>query len=168
MPHREEAPGKTQDMLERLCLSADLGTPRGPSGRAGGSVWGEGVQTSRSTVHITRDLSWSSHVNTLVKKARQRLYHLRRLKDFNLPSKVLKTFYTCSIESILTGSITAWFGNSTKQDRQALQRVVRSAKLTICTELPDLETIYGKRCWIKARKIMKDLSHPNNRLFSLL
>ncbi|KAK3527969.1 hypothetical protein QTP86_013084 [Hemibagrus guttatus] len=40
--HREEAPGKTQDTLERLCLSAGLGTPRGPSGRAGGSVWGEG------------------------------------------------------------------------------------------------------------------------------
>ncbi|KAK3558138.1 hypothetical protein QTP86_009863 [Hemibagrus guttatus] len=29
MPHREEAPGKTQDTLERLCLSAGLGTPRG-------------------------------------------------------------------------------------------------------------------------------------------
>ncbi|KAK3541945.1 hypothetical protein QTP86_008164 [Hemibagrus guttatus] len=28
MPHREETPGKTQDTLERLCLSADLGTPR--------------------------------------------------------------------------------------------------------------------------------------------
>ncbi|KAK3506490.1 hypothetical protein QTP70_002151 [Hemibagrus guttatus] len=43
MPHREEAPGKTQDTLERLCLSAGLGTPRGPSGRAGGRVWGEGA-----------------------------------------------------------------------------------------------------------------------------
>ncbi|KAK3523213.1 hypothetical protein QTP86_022937 [Hemibagrus guttatus] len=43
MPHQEEAPGKTQDTLERLCLSAGLGTPRGPSGRAGGSVWGEGA-----------------------------------------------------------------------------------------------------------------------------
>ncbi|KAK3554501.1 hypothetical protein QTP70_024406, partial [Hemibagrus guttatus] len=42
MPHQEEAPGKTQDMLERLCLSAGLGTPRGPSRRPGGSVWGEG------------------------------------------------------------------------------------------------------------------------------
>ncbi|KAK3538438.1 hypothetical protein QTP86_003713 [Hemibagrus guttatus] len=42
MPHREKAPGKTQDTLERLCLSAGLGTPRGPSGRARGSVWGEG------------------------------------------------------------------------------------------------------------------------------
>ncbi|KAK3508832.1 hypothetical protein QTP70_009600 [Hemibagrus guttatus] len=36
-------PGEeTQDTLERLCLSAGLGMPRGPSGRAGGSVWGEG------------------------------------------------------------------------------------------------------------------------------
>ncbi|KAK3572560.1 hypothetical protein QTP86_000430 [Hemibagrus guttatus] len=46
MPHWEEAPGKTQDTLERLCLSAGLGMPRGPSGRAGGSVWGEGVQSN--------------------------------------------------------------------------------------------------------------------------
>uniref|UniRef100_A0AAV2JNG5 Reverse transcriptase domain-containing protein n=1 Tax=Knipowitschia caucasica TaxID=637954 RepID=A0AAV2JNG5_KNICA len=38
--HREEAPGKTQDTLERLCLSAGLGTPWGPPGRAGGSVCG--------------------------------------------------------------------------------------------------------------------------------
>ncbi|KAK3568591.1 hypothetical protein QTP86_009402 [Hemibagrus guttatus] len=65
----------------------------------------------------------------------------RRLKDFKVPSKVLKTFYTCTIESILTRSITAWFGNSTKQDRQALQRVVRSAECTIRTMVPDLETI---------------------------
>ncbi|KAK3507901.1 hypothetical protein QTP70_002530 [Hemibagrus guttatus] len=42
MPHQEETLGKTQDTLERLCLSADLGTPWDPSGRAGGSVWGEG------------------------------------------------------------------------------------------------------------------------------
>ncbi|KAI5607308.1 hypothetical protein C0J50_7060 [Silurus asotus] len=38
-------------------------------------------------VHITQDLSWSCHINTLVKKARQRLYHLRRLRDFKLPSQ---------------------------------------------------------------------------------
>ncbi|KAI3361546.1 hypothetical protein L3Q82_013691 [Scortum barcoo] len=39
--HREEASGKTQDTLERLCLStAGLGTPRDPPGRAGGSVSG--------------------------------------------------------------------------------------------------------------------------------
>ncbi|KAK1785700.1 hypothetical protein P4O66_019049 [Electrophorus voltai] len=81
-------------------------------------------------VNISQDLSWSHHTNSLAKKARQRLYHLRHLRDFRLPSKVLQNFYTCTIERILTGNITVWFGNSTKQDRQALQRVVRSAMRT--------------------------------------
>ncbi|KAK3552710.1 hypothetical protein QTP86_021128, partial [Hemibagrus guttatus] len=39
------------------------------------------------SVHITQDLSWSCHINTVVKKARQSLYHLRCLRDFRLPSK---------------------------------------------------------------------------------
>ncbi|KAK1794070.1 hypothetical protein P4O66_010976, partial [Electrophorus voltai] len=90
------------------------------------------------------------------------------LRDFRLPSKVLRNFYTCTIESILTGNITIWFGNSTKQDRRALQRVVRSAERITHTELPDLQTIYYKRCQTKARRIVKDPTHPNNRLFSLL
>ncbi|KAK1801512.1 hypothetical protein P4O66_004574 [Electrophorus voltai] len=119
-------------------------------------------------VHISQDLSWSHHTSSLAKKARQRLYHLRRLRDFRLPSKVLRNFYTCTIESILTGNITVWFGNSTKQDRQALQRVVRSAERITHSELPDLQTTYYKQCQTKARKIVKDPTHPNNRLFSLL
>ncbi|KAK3514234.1 hypothetical protein QTP70_010408 [Hemibagrus guttatus] len=41
-------------------------------------------------VHITQDLSWSCHINTVVKKAWQCLYHLRRLRYFRLPSKVLR------------------------------------------------------------------------------
>lgn len=119
-------------------------------------------------VHITQDLSWSCHINTLVKKARQRLFFLRRLRDFHLPLKVLKNFYSCTIESVLTANICTWFGNSTKQDRRDLQRVVRSAERIIQSELPDLLSIYTKRCKSKARKIMMDLSHPNNGLFSLL
>ncbi|KAK3539731.1 hypothetical protein QTP70_012878 [Hemibagrus guttatus] len=54
MPHREEAPGKTQDTLERLCLSAGLGTPRGPSGRVGGSVWGEGAEAGFNPTKVRR------------------------------------------------------------------------------------------------------------------
>ena len=42
MSRQEETPRKTQDMLERLCRSAGLGTPWDPPGRAGGSVRGEG------------------------------------------------------------------------------------------------------------------------------
>ncbi|KAF7702949.1 hypothetical protein HF521_021956 [Silurus meridionalis] len=132
--------------------------------------WRMSVIASRvaHTSEVESDLSWSCHTNTLVKKAWQCLYHLRHLRDFKLPSQVLKTFYTCMIESVPMGSITFWFGNSTMQDRRALQRVVRSAERTIHTELPDLQDIYSTRCQTRARKIMKDLSHPNNGLFSLL
>ncbi|KAK1788612.1 hypothetical protein P4O66_002697 [Electrophorus voltai] len=119
-------------------------------------------------VHISQDLSWSRHSNSLAKRACQCLYHLRRPRDFRLPSKVLRNFYTCTIESILMGNITVWFGNSTKQDRQALQRVVHSAECITHTELPDLQSIYYKRYQTKARRIVKDPTHPNNRLFSLL
>ncbi|KAK1784137.1 hypothetical protein P4O66_021150, partial [Electrophorus voltai] len=79
-------------------------------------------------VLISQDLSWSCDTNSLPKKARQHIYHLRCLRDFRLPCKVLQNFYTCAIESILMRNMTAWFGNSTKQDRQAVQRVVRSAE----------------------------------------
>jgi hypothetical protein len=45
---------------------------------------------------------------TVVKKARQHLFHLRRLKRLGMGPLIIKKFYSCTIESILTGYITAW------------------------------------------------------------
>ncbi|KAK1788380.1 hypothetical protein P4O66_015984 [Electrophorus voltai] len=50
--------------------------------------WWRGVDSFRYLgVHILQDLSWSRHTNSLAKKARQHLYHLRCLRDFRLPSE---------------------------------------------------------------------------------
>lgn len=119
-------------------------------------------------VTISQDLRWTQHIATTVKKARQRLFLLRRLRDFRLPLKVLKNFYTCTIESILCGSIITWMGSCTKQDFLALKRVVRSAERTIRTTLPNLQDIYNKRCRTRALKILNQPSHPGHQLFSLL
>ncbi len=78
-------------------------------------------------VHITEDLTWSAHTDAVLKKAHQRLFFLRRLRKFGTSPRILRSFYTCTVESILTGCITAWFGNSTAGNRRALQRVVRTA-----------------------------------------
>ena len=40
-------------------------------------------------IHIT-DLKWSTHTNSVVKKAQQRLFNLRRLKKFGLAPKTVK------------------------------------------------------------------------------
>ena len=81
--------------------------------------------------------------------------------------EILQSFYSGPGEHILTGSITAWFGNSSAQDRRAVQRVLRSDEHTIGTTLPCLQDLYTRRCRTRAW-IMKDSHHPNNRLFQLL
>ncbi len=119
-------------------------------------------------VHITEDLTWSAHTDAVLKKAYQRLFFLRRLRKFGTSPRILRSFYTCTVESILTGCITAWFGNSTAGNRRALQRVVRTARNIVEGELPSLQDIYTRWCTRKARRIIKDSSHPSHSLLSLL
>ncbi len=69
-------------------------------------------------VHITEDLTWSAHTDAVLKKAHQRLFFLRRLRKFGMSPSILRSFYTCTVESNLTGCITAWFGNSTAVNRK--------------------------------------------------
>ena len=59
-------------------------------------------------VHIINKLSWSKNTKTVVKRAQQSLFPIRRLKRFGTGPQILKRFYSCTIESILTGCITAW------------------------------------------------------------
>ena len=42
--------------------------------------------------------------------------------------QILKRFYSCTNESILTRCITAWYGNCSASGHKALQRVVRIAQ----------------------------------------
>ena len=62
-------------------------------------------------VHISEDLSWTLNTSSLVKKAHQRLFFLRKLKKVHLSSQILVNFYSCTIESILTNCITLWYGS---------------------------------------------------------
>ncbi len=52
-------------------------------------------------VHITEDLTWSAHTDAVLKKAHQRLFFLRRLRKFGTSPRILRSFYTCTVESIL-------------------------------------------------------------------
>ncbi len=116
------------------------------------------------SVHITEDLTWSAHTDAVLKKAHQRLFFLRRLRKFGMSPSILRSFYTCTVESILTGCITGWFGNSTAGNRKALQSVVWTGCHIVGGELPSLQDIYTRRCIRKAQKIIKD----SHRLLSLL
>jgi hypothetical protein len=110
-------------------------------------------------VHITKDLSWSKHTNTVVKWARQ---HHSEAENICLRSRSSKS---CTIGSILTGCITAWYGNCLASDCKALQRVVLMAKYIAGAGLPAIQDLYTRWCQMKALKIVKDSSHPSHGLF---
>ena len=113
-------------------------------------------------VNISEDLTWTAHIQTQVKKARQRLYHLRQLRKFRVSPTILKTFYSGTIESVLTQCISVWYSNATNQDCKALQRVVRLAERISGSAHPSLQDIYLKRCKSRAEKIIKDSNHPGD------
>ena len=93
-------------------------------------------------VHITNKLTWSKHTKTVVKRAQQNPFPLRRLKRFGMGPQILKRFYSCTIENIPTGCITVWYGNCSASDRKALQRVVRTAQSITGAKLPTIQDLY--------------------------
>lgn len=93
-------------------------------------------------ITVSQDLTWSHHLRSVMKKA-----NLRRLRDFKLPRRVLKNFYIHTVESILSENITTWMGNTTKQEKLALRRMVRSAERFIKAFLSNLH-IYTKHPYL--------------------
>ncbi len=117
---------------------------------------------------ISQDLKLDTHIDSIVKKAQQRLYFLCQLRKFNLPPELLKQFYSAIIESVLCTSITVWFRSATKSELRRLRRVVQTAGQIIGTTLPTLQELYLSRVSKRAGKITLDPSHPAHSLFELL
>ncbi|KAI3374348.1 hypothetical protein L3Q82_006183 [Scortum barcoo] len=63
-------------------------------------------------VYISEDLTWTHHTDFITK---------------------------CTIESILTGCITAWYSSCTALNHKALQRVVKAAQHITRMDLPSME-----------------------------
>ena len=87
---------------------------------------------------------------------------------FAMSSTALTNFYRCTIESILSGCITAWYGSCSVQDCKKLQKVVNEAESVTQTSLPSIDSVYTFRCLGKAASTIKDPMHPGHTLFHLL
>ncbi|KAK7916246.1 hypothetical protein WMY93_012007 [Mugilogobius chulae] len=97
-------------------------------------------------VHISEDLSWTLHTDTVVKKARQNNF-LMKLRKFGMNTSILTNFYRA---------------------KKALQRVVRAGEDITGSSLPSIQDIYRSRSLRKAHSIIKDPTHPAQGLFCLL
>ena len=85
-----------------------------------------------------------------------------------MSATTLTNFYRCTIEHILSGCITAWYGSCSAQDHKKLQRVVNVAQSISQTSPPSIDSVYTSRCLRKAASIIKNPTHPGHSLFHLL
>lgn len=117
---------------------------------------------------ISNDLKWEENTSGVRKKSQQRMFFLRQLKKFGVSQNILLQFYRAIIESVLTYSLTTWYGSTSQQDKTDLERVVKTASKIVGCDLPSLETLYHQRVLRRAKSIISDVSHPASHLFQLL
>ncbi|KAK3568708.1 hypothetical protein QTP86_013884, partial [Hemibagrus guttatus] len=91
-------------LLTHNCAAMSVSVQRG------GATTNSRVSSVESTkflgVHLAENRTWSLNTSSISKKAQQRLYFLRRLREAHLPPPILTMFYRRTIESILSSCIT--------------------------------------------------------------
>jgi len=96
------------------------------SGHFDGSLYinGEPVEVVDSFkylgVHIDNKLSFSTHVQSVNKECQQRLYLLRKMKLFDVDSKLLLFLYRSIVESVLTFCAVCFYPALTTANKNTL------------------------------------------------
>jgi hypothetical protein len=105
-------------------------------------------------------LGWSPNVDAVSKKANQRLFFLRKLRQFKVSPQILQLFYQSTIQSVLTFNQLCYQSSTKKADMERLGKVVSRAATIIGNDLTPLEKLFEGAALSKLRKIRADASHP--------
>ena len=119
-------------------------------------------------VTVQNDLKWDLHLSSQAKKASQRLYHLRKMRDFKVSRRIQELFYLATIESILLFASPVWAAGCTQQSMKNLDRVQRRARRIIGCNIKPWKDTAKTRTVALANKMMNDDDHPLTKFFRRL
>ncbi len=77
-------------------------------------------------------LEFQQNTEVIIKKVNQRMYVLRKLNSFCVQKKILRTFYTTFIESVLSFSFLCWYSSLSLRNKNRLQTLGLAQKLLVC------------------------------------
>ena len=86
---------------------------------------------------ILSDLTWHKNTKMLVNKAYKRIIILKKLYEFNVPTKDLVKIYVLFIRSILEQSCVVWHSSITQEEVSDLERVQKVCLRIIMKEKYD-------------------------------
>ena len=121
-------------------------------------------------VIITDDLKWHENTTNITKKAFSRLWVLRRLKNMGASKATLVDIYNKQIRSVVEYASVVWNAGLTKDNRNQIERVQKSAFSVIlgnkynsyeeaCSELK-MKTLVDRRKELALKFAKKASSHP--------
>eukprot|EP00057_Strongylocentrotus_purpuratus_P023620 XP_011678094.1 PREDICTED: RNA-directed DNA polymerase from mobile element jockey-like [Strongylocentrotus purpuratus] len=123
-------------------------------------------------VIVRNDLRWTDHVNNVTSRAAKKLYILRMLKRFAMPTTDLLTVFTSYIRPILEYCFVVWHFSLTLHQENQLERVQKRALRTILAggyesyqralSACDLLSLKERRedlCRVFANKLFKNFRH---------
>ncbi|KAI3374422.1 hypothetical protein L3Q82_006245 [Scortum barcoo] len=94
------------------------------------------------------------------------MYFLRRLRSFNICSKLLQMFYQSVVASVLFYTVVCWGGSISKKETSRLDKLIRRAGSVVGTKLDSLVTVAESRTLDKLLDIMDNASHPLHTVIS--
>lgn len=128
------------------------------------SIQGEEVERVDSYkylgVQINNKLDWSHNTEALFRKGQSRLFFLRRLRSFNVCSRLLKAFYQSVVASTLFFAVVCWWGGIKTGEANRINKLVRKARSVVGLELDTLESVAERRVKDKINTILDNPSHP--------
>ena len=109
---------------------------------------------------IDDKLNWSDNTDIICKKANQRLFFLRKLRQYKVSIPIKQLFYQSVIESTLLYNQVCYYGAAKKEDKERLDAITVSAAKIIGTPTRSLQEVYETNALKKLRRMDEDESHP--------
>ena len=116
---------------------------------------------------IDDKLSGSPNSDKVYKTCQQRIHFLRILGNIRVDKGILSMFYKSVVESILSFSITVWYGKLSWKDKNKMKRIVKKEGKLKSSTVP-LEELYNCNVMKQVHKIMNDVDHPLNCQYTFL
>ena len=117
---------------------------------------------------IDHKLSWSPNINRIYSKCQQRLYFLRKLRQFNVDRTLINLFYKSVIESVICFCVVVYYGNSRVIDNNKVAKITKQASRIIGSPCKSPEELFESCSRRMVTSIMSDSTHPLHHNYTML
>ena len=125
--------------------------------------------SQRTTCELLDSFKLLTPEKPSLRKAQQRMFFLRQRKKFRVNKTILTQFHRAGPESVLTSSVTVWYGSDSFYSKNMLEDIVKTAWKIIGCKLPRLSELIYVTCTLRqSTTTVSDYTHSANRLFESL